>query len=74
MEQSTVEFIRKELKHYLEFEKFYNNKTEQIEAIFIKANQIEELKNSQSWLNGYQMAIKDMQNQLKNANNEISLN
>lgn len=74
MEQSTVEFIRKELKHYLEFEKFYSNKLDQIEAIFIKANQIEELKNSQSWLNGYQMAIKDMQNQLKNANNEISLN
>jgi hypothetical protein len=74
MEQSTVEFIRKELKHYLEFEKFYSNKLDQIEAIFVKANQIEELKNSQSWLNGYQMAIKDMQNQLKNANNEISLN
>jgi CRISPR/Cas system CMR-associated protein Cmr5 small subunit len=74
MEQTTVEFIRKELQYYREFEKFYNSKIEEIEAIFIKANQIEELKNSQSWLNGYQMAIKDMQNQLKNANNEVSLN
>jgi iron-sulfur cluster repair protein YtfE (RIC family) len=65
MEQTAIQWLLKELKYYREFETFYNNENEKIETLIKTALRIEQMHNRDSWLNGYNDAINDVNDEMQ---------
>jgi hypothetical protein len=68
MEKTAIDWIRKELEYFREFEQFYSNNYMQIDALFNEAKEIEKQQTMDSWLNGYKEAINDVKQEMKSDN------
>jgi hypothetical protein len=68
MKKTPIDWIRKELEYFREFEQFYTNNYMQIDALFNEAKEIEKQQTMDAWLNGYKEAIDDVKQEMKSDN------
>jgi len=68
MKKTAIDWIRKELEYFREFEQFYSNNYMQIDALFNEAKEIEKQQTMDAWLNGYKEGIDDIKQEMQSDN------